>query len=141
MEELKVLQKQEAIKRLKVLRVLPQVIKDFKKGIVYYSEYQNRIFNATLYFVSNNKDYEQAIKDFEDRTGSLVYHAQLIHLTFGTCLSLLYVSKDSSEWNKDIEDLTHGETLAYVDNLSDKDLSEFGYIGIRPSMGGITRTY
>lgn len=141
MEELKVLQKQEAIKRLKVLRVLPQVIKDFKKGIVYYSEYQNRIFNATLYFVSNNKDYEQAIKDFEDRTGSLVYHAQLTRLEFGTCLALLYVSKNIEEWNADINDLMHGEALAYVDNLSDKDLSELGYIGIKSSMGGITRTY
>ena len=135
------LQKLEAIKRLKLLRVLPIVIKDFKKGIVYYSEYQNKIFNATLYYVSNNKVYEKVIKKFEEKTGALVYHAQLTHLTFGTCLSLLYVSKDPSERNKDINDLTHGEALAYVDNLSDNDLSEYGYIGVKPSMGGITRTY
>ena len=135
--ELKNKQKQEAIKRMKMLHLMPQVIKDFEKNNkVYYSERQNKIFNAILYWLDNNKEYMDLVKEFEEKYQALVYHSQLTHTEFGDMLSLLYVSSQEEEWMLDEQDLRDGYTFAYVINGC---FSEFGTIGIRPSQGGILR--
>ena len=57
-------QKQEAIARLKMLKVMPNVVKDFEKnGRVYYSERQNKFFNAILYWLDNNEKYVEIVKE------------------------------------------------------------------------------
>lgn len=62
-QELRQLQKAEAIKRLELLKLLPNVITDFKNtDTVYYSERQNKIFDGILYWISNNEDYERLVK-------------------------------------------------------------------------------
>lgn len=139
--ELKQLQKVEALNRMKMLNIMGQVRNSFRQGgRVYYSERQNSFFNATLYWLDNENKFVQIVNDFESKTGSMVYHAQLTHMEFGDMLSLMYVSKDMDEWQRDRDDIAHGEMFVNVVNV-DCDESEYGYIGIKPSMGGVTRTY
>lgn len=54
------------------------VTKEFEKeDTLYYSEYVNKQFPAILYWISNNEDYEKAIKQFEEKHNVLVYHVIL----------------------------------------------------------------
>lgn len=133
-------QKQEAIKRMKILKMLPNIIEDFEtKDIVFYSETLSRNFQGILYWVSNKEEFVQIIKDFETKYGALVYHATLGRYEFGTCLSLLFVSNDKSEWTRDRNDLRANLAYAYVHNLDVPDFSEFGIIGLKPVNGGVVR--
>lgn len=146
-QELRQLQKTEAIKRLELLKLLPNVITDFKNNdTVYYSERQNKIFDGILYWISNNEDYERLVKEFEENYDALVYHAQLTRFSYGLCLSMLFVSKYQEEWKMEREAITNPydgviDTYAYVANLNEPDFSEIGRIGIIRKNGGISRVY
>lgn len=146
-QELRQLQKAEAIKRLELLKLLPNVITDFKNNdTVYYSERQNKIFDGILYWISNDEDYERLVKEFEENYDALVYHAQLTRFSYGLCLSMLFVSKYQEEWEMErdaIANLYDGviDTYAYVANLNEPDFSEIGRIGIVRKNGGISRVY
>lgn len=134
-------QKEEAIERMKLLHIMPQVIKDFEEnGRVYYSERQSPIFNATLYWLDNHKEYVDLVKEFEKKHHALVYHAQLTHLVYGDNLALFYVSNEEEEWEQDKQDILHGQLFSRVLNLDCEYDSDFGYIGVKPSMGGVVRT-
>lgn len=132
---------EEAIVRMRMLKLMPNVIQDFKKeGRVYYSERQNKFFNAVLYWLDNNEEWLKTVEDFEKRNKALVYHCQLTHLECGDVLSLLYVSSYEEEWSQERDDIKEGRTIAHCINLDDDLFSETGYIGIKPSMGGVLRT-
>ena len=146
-QELRQLQKAEAIKRLELLKLLPNVITDFKNNdTVYYSERQNKIFDGILYWISNDEDYERLVKEFEENYDALVYHAQLTRFSYGLCLSMLFVSKYQEEWEMERDAITNPydgviDTYAYVANLNAPDFSEIGRIGIVRKNGGISRVY
>ena len=134
-------QKKEALVRMSMLKILSQVRKDFeKKDVIYYSERQNKIFNAVLYTIGNDSEYMPIIKDFEDRYNALVYHCQLTHTCYGDMLSIFYVSDSEEEWERDREDLKENLAFVRVENLQDRCFSEFGTIGVMGSMGGVLRT-
>ncbi len=143
-QDLKQLQKIEAIERLKILQdkfgLIGIVKKEFEKDdILYYSEYLNKQFPAMLYWISNNQDYEKTIKQLEKEHNILVYHAILTRTTFGKLLTLLCVSANQDEWKRDRDELTEGLPCAYVMNLNDDNCSEFGCVQIAGAKGGITR--
>lgn len=143
-QDLKQLQKTEAIKRLKILQdkfeLMETVTKEFEKeDTLYYSEYVSKSCPALLYWVSNNEEYKKTIKQFEQKHNALVYHSILTHTTFGTILTLLYVSEEQEVWQEDKEQLQEGLPLAYCINLEDDNSSEFGGVQISGSMGGIVR--
>ena len=134
-------QKLEALERMKILKLDNSVIKEFNtKGTIYLSERQNKIFPATLYWVSNYEDYVAIIDEFEKKYNSIVYHCQLTHTTWGDLLSLLYVSDSEEEWSMDKDDLKNHYAVVRVENLQDRYFSEFGTIGLKSVMGGIERT-
>ena len=142
MDELKTKQKQEALKRMRMLQIMPQVIKDFEKNNrVYYSERLNSMFPATLYWLDNHKEYVDLVNEFEKEHNALVYHAQLTHTNFGDLLSLFYVSKDEDYWSLDRKDIINGQIYSRVLNIQDDFLSDFGTIGIKSAMGGVVRTW
>lgn len=137
-------QKQEALKRMKLLKLHSNVINEFKQeDVVYYSERLNAIFDGILYWVSNNPQFVELIKEFETKHNALVYHAHYTNTTFGGCLTLLYVSQYEEEWEMDKHDLSETEihTCAYVIIPDDPDFSEFGYVGLVRKNGGISRVY
>ncbi len=136
---LKTAQKQEAIKRLKALEVMDDVLTAFvNDDIVYKSEYLNRVFPAVLYHLDTTE--QQIVSDFEKECEALVYHIQKVSADFGDLYSLFYVSSERSEWKADNDDLADGYAFVYVYNASYPELSEFGSISFEPAMGGVVRT-
>jgi len=129
-------QKAEAIKRMKLIGLMPEIIKQFEKDdVVHYSETM-----GILYWLSNKPEWEEHIKELEKKRNILVYHAELSYLTFGTCLSLFYVSAYKEEWEQDKKSLQKGYACCYVWNIDDDDCSEFGGITFKPMNGGVKRT-
>ena len=128
-------QKKEAIARMKKLNLYDQIIEDFEKsGKVYASETKYGI----LYDLTEEE--EDAVKEFEEEYGALVYHCIRNNFEFGRCLSMLYVSKYIEDWEIDNEDIPYGVQYAFVKNFDDDMCSEIGTIGILPINGGIRRT-
>lgn len=144
-QDLKQLQKQEAIERLKILQdkfeLMETVTKEFEKeDTLYYSEYVNKNFPAVLYWINNNEEYKEAIKQVERKHNILVYHV-ILTPTYdnGIVLTLLYVSSSQEEWKNDREELKQGLPCAYVLNIESQQGSEFGGVQIAGAMGGIIR--
>lgn len=136
---LKELQKAEAVKRMKMLKLDKSVVKEFlQDGKIFYSERQNSLFKAVLYYVSDDEQLVRKVKEFEEEYNALVYHVQLTHTVYGKMYSFLYVSKSKDEWDYDIDDLKNDCCYAFVWN---NEIEDIGLIGIKPAMGGIVRTY
>lgn len=136
---LKELQKVEAVKRMKMLKLDKSVIKEFlQDGTIFYSERQNNIFQAVLYYVSDDEQLAKKVKEFEEEYNALVYHVQLTHTFYGKMYSFLYVSKSQDEWDYDIDDLKNNCCYAFVWN---NEIEEIGLICVESEMGGIVRTY
>lgn len=128
--------KQEALARMKLLNLHPNVVNEFRnEDNLNYSEGTLGI----LYWATD--EMKQIVESFEKRTGYTVYH--LIdnnNEEIGHMLTLLYVSTEMEEWTYDRRDIQDGCPLAYVENMTYPDCSEFGSVGVRPANGGVVRT-
>ncbi len=130
----KELQKEEAIERMKTLKLHENVVREFtEEGKLNLSEGY-----GALYWLD---DKQQAyVNAFEQKYKALVYHV-LHNLTeFGELLAFLYVSNEKEEWQYDRDDLKDGYACAFVENLDEPSFSEFGSIGVKPQFGGVIRT-
>lgn len=129
--------KEEAISRMKMLGIFDHTIKEFKdKGIISVSEPP---FGA---FFWANEEEAQEIQKFEDEYNALVYVVVRSFTDLGVMDSYLYVSDHEEEWERDREDIKENTQFAYVINRSDPDCSEFGYIGLKRSIGaGLLRIW
>lgn len=135
MADLREQQKQEAIKRMKKLGIMEQPIKEFEEeGKINLSEGP-----GLLYWL--NDEEQEMVRKFEEESNGLVYHVIKTQMNFGLMYSFLYVSEYIEEWKMDMEDLRDNQTLAYVVNTTMPDCSEFGTIGIEPSIGGLKRIW
>ena len=132
MEELKELQKNEALNRLRILQMnfelLENVVTEFEQDDkLYYSEYINQNLQGILYYVSNKEEFTNAIKEFEEKHQAKVYHAILTPLTYGTMLSLLYVSQYTEEWKRDRRPVKNTKTIKYKENNTFSSRIWFGF--------------
>ena len=110
---MKAKQRTEALKRMELLKLHENVIDDFKElSLLNQSE-----LGGILYWVEG--EMEKKIREWEEKTGNLVYHVIHDYTEFGELLSLLYVSTYEDEWETDREDIQDGYALAYVMNLTD----------------------
>ena len=135
MEELKIKQKQEAIERMKMLKIYSQAIKEFEKeNVINVSEHGGILFWL-------NDEQQEMVKRFEEKYNAIVYHVIHNYTEFGELYSLLYVSQHEEEWDYDKDDIKHNIALCYVVNKDEENFTEFGSIGIRPQFGGVIRTY
>ncbi len=134
-------QKAEALKRMKELHFDESVISEFKNdGMVYQSVRLNQVLNAVL----QHPDDETMvmIRDFEATNHCTVYHCQKTNTEVGVLYAILFVSDDSEMWDSELS--KEGDVFyaySFVKNLDNPLFSEFGDIGVVPSMGGITRVY
>lgn len=134
MEELKIKQKQEAIERMKMLKIYSQAIKEFEKeNVINVSEH-----GGILFWLDDEQ--QEMVKRFEEKYNTVVYHVIHNYTEFGELYSLLYVSQHEEEWDYDKDDIKHNIALCYVVNKDEENFSEFGSIGIRPQYGGVIRT-
>lgn len=118
---------------MKLLKLHRNPINEFKReNKINYSE------RGILYWVED--ELKEYIEKWEEETGYLVYHVIKNYTEFGTLYSLLYVSTDTEEWIRDIQDMQQGTCFVYVYNVGNDFYSEFGYINIKPCFGGVIRT-
>lgn len=128
----------EALLRMKKLDLHPNAINEFKnEGKLNKSVPAIGNRAGILYWL--DEDEEKMVREWEKKTGNMVYHVIRNHLEFGICYSFLYVSTEPEEWEMDNEDLKEGYPLAYVKNVTDDWCSEYGSIGIRSGFGGVVR--
>lgn len=126
--------KKEAIDRMHILKLHPNVIKEFSDN-----GKLNLSLNAELYYLSDEQ--LARVQKFEQKYNAIVYHVIQNYTQFGELLSFLYVSQYTEEWEYERNDLEEGYPFVYVANLTDETCSEFGSIGIRPCVGGVIRNY
>lgn len=134
MEELRIKQKQEAIERMKMLKIYSQAIKEFEReNVINVSEH-----GGILFWLDDEQ--QEMVKQFEEKYNAVVYHVIHNYTEFGELYSLLYVSQHENEWDYDKDDIKHNIALCYVVNKDEENFSEFGSIGIKPQYGGVIRT-
>ena len=127
--------KEEAIQRMRILKLYSTVLQDFAANERINYSFSNFGF---LYWL--DKDMEERVRRFEEKYGYLVYHVIDNPTSIGRMHSYLYVSSNEEEWEQDRQDLKDGCPIVYVENVDDELLSEFGSIGIEPRNGGVIRT-
>ena len=127
---------QEAINRMKAMRLHPDAIKQFEKqGLINFSQPP---FGG-LYWVEDGD--LQILREWERDNNSVVYHVIRSYTELGVLDSYFYVSDYEEEWGTDMRDLGIGEALVWVRNIDAPDCSEFGYIGFeRTPAAGLLRT-
>lgn len=126
--------KNEAINRIETLiekcNLNPKVLNYFKEGKKYYSYLTAGGFLGSIDTISYDKAYEQVVKKFEmEHPESLVYHVIETITLSGKFLSLLYVSNEKEDWESERLQ-SDNAIMAYVLNLDNPKLSEFGYITV-----------
>lgn len=125
----------EALDRMKLLRLHQNAVREFRDECKLNL---SGVYGA-LYWL--NDEQKKLVRDWEEKTGNLVYHVIHNRMEFGEMLNLLYISRNPEEWMKDRTDIQNEEALVYVINLDDDVCSEYGYIGIRPMFGGVIRVW
>lgn len=126
--------KTEALERMKMLNLYPNIIREFEKeNILNMSE-----SIGYLYWLTDEQ--QQYVSEFESEHDYLVYHVIHSFTEFGELLTFLYVSDDKEEWGFDRADLKDGYACAYVKNLDEEAFSEFGSIAFKQQFGGLVRT-
>lgn len=129
------LKKEEAIRRMKSMHIMPDAIRLFaKENKVLVSE------NPYGFMYQANESQAKLIADFEAEYHALVFHANLVHTReLGDLLSLFYVSNNIEEWEMDRGDIAEHFAFVYTINLAIPEFSEFGMIEFRAINGGIKR--
>lgn len=125
--------KQEAIQRLKMLKVHENVIKDL--------ENENTINRSDgplgLLFWLNEKE-KQFVREFENKYNVFVYHVIKTNtIDFGFIYDLLYITDEKEFWQEDKKQLKVGLALSYTKS----QFSESGDIAIEKVNGGLVRLY
>lgn len=149
MEEMKEI----AIANLKKLNVQPSAIEAFEKDVsnVWCSEHiklgTTRV--GALYEINQAGGYtyeeecSKAIKKVKE-DGGLPYHVVQTRFTSGNTFAVLYASPYEEDEGLITDDcaivLREYEVCSYVYNADVEDMSEYGYITVKGSCGGIIRT-
>lgn len=132
----------EAVRRMKALGIMTQVVEEFDNSEkLEFSEptrLGGSVFGA-LYWVDNEPQWAELVKEFEETYDSLAYHVIHSYAEFGELLNILYVSNYPEEWGYDNADLQDGYVMSYVINLDFPEFSEFGTISVLESGGGLLR--
>lgn len=148
-QEMKELMKKEAVRRMKMMNLHPNTVKDFVE-----CEVINRSDRITVHVPMGdgigeipagglywlNDDEKNIVKDIEERAKILVYHVSHAYFAFGECYDFFYVSSYKEQWEDERQDLELGNPLVYTHNKTVPDFSEFGYIKFKVVYGGVIRT-
>lgn len=126
--------KQEAIERMEMLGISPTAIKIFEEdGEVGLS------VSPAFPICEITPEYKKLIDKWEEKTGSMAYHAIYNGAAVGALLSILFVSSDEEEWELDKRDMEAGYPMAYVFNLNIPEFSEYGSISVKNVDGILER--
>lgn len=130
------IKKEEAIKRMKAMGIIPDAVKQFKKeDIVMISEPPL----GGLYYL--NEEQKEMVKNFENEWNALVYLVVRSYTNIGIMDNIFYVSDHADEWEMDNDDISSNYALVYVVNHDMPDCSEFGTIAWKSVGGGVLRVF
>lgn len=132
------MQYKEAVSRIRKMKFAPNVLKDFREGVINKSERMGPFCGILYWLDEEEKDF---VKKWEEKSGNLAYHMIKDATEMGTMRSILYVSKYKEEWEMDNNDLDENTALAYAIIGLDEIYGEYGSIGICKSNGGLQRTW
>ena len=127
--------KKKAIELMEELGIYKPYIRGFKQDntICYFEQYAG-------FWAYQDEELTEKIKEFETRTGNLVYAVTHEYTDFGECYDFLIVGDYKSEWKSLVCKVNGGfNVFAYVWNKTDDFCSEFGTVGIKSFGGGIKR--
>ena len=128
------MKKEEAIKRLKALKIIDDVINQFEKDdIIMVSEPP---FGG-LYWL--NDEEKQMVKEFEEKYDVLVYMVVRAFTNFGKLDSMLFVSNYEEEWEYEHYNIEEGYVMSYTINHDAPICSDMGSIVVKPMSGGLVR--
>lgn len=126
--------KKEAIKRMEVLDIFSETIRQFEyEGLISYSEPPM----GTNFWLDDEQ--LKAVRKFEEEYNSVVYFGIRAYTEFGTLDAFLYVSDYEEEWEMDNGELKDGYVYAYVYNHDVPEFSEIGLVRVQPRFGGLVR--
>ena len=126
--------RQEAIKRMKMMQILPEAIRQFKDdGAIMVSEPP---FGA-LYYITEKE--QQEVAKFEQEYNALVYHVVRTYTEFGHLDSWLFVSDYPEEWDMENTNIKRNIVFTWTINRSVDWMSDMGSIAFRPANGGLLR--
>lgn len=135
-----------AVLKMEQLGICRECINEYMDNDkILMSVYANKVLNAILQ--EPDEKLMKRVKDWEKRTGNIVYHLQKSNTEFGEMISYLFISHNSDDWEDDVVKTKDNKgdeyfnVFAYVENESHPEWSEYGSIGLKPSMGGIVRVY
>ena len=120
--------KEEALFRMRDMRMMNTVMRKFISGTVMMSE-----FGGILYDLDEGA--AEALRAAE-RKGLLPYHVVKTQTKIGTMYAVLYVSPETEDWKFERYDPAEGTTMAFVKN---GEIEEFGTVVVRPCNGGVAR--
>ena len=119
-----------------------------RMGVSKRTMYAFRATGHYAYYVSgslvgqgmHSAELRAKVREFEARTGNLVYAATYDILSFGRTLNLLFVSKYEEDWEQDIYGSgTEHRIYAHCINLDHEELSESGGIIVKTENGMLRR--
>lgn len=132
----KVQKKEEAIRRMRLMGLFDDMIRNFDDDDTIYI---NEPPIGAIYDLS--EDDMEMVRKFEEKHNALVYTIIRSHTTMGVMDALMYVTDEISEWAMDNEDLEDNMAFVYVVNHNCPQFSEFGQIHWkRTAAGGLVRT-
>ena len=130
------IKKEEAIKRMRAMHIIPDAIKQFKNDdVVMVSEPP---FGG-LYWL--NDEEKKMVHEFEQENNALVYLVVRSFTNLGIMDNIFYVSDYQDEWEMENEDLKDHYAFVYVVNHDMPDFSEFGSIAWKSIGGGVLRAF
>lgn len=135
LNELKILQKEEAVKRLLEMDYFEDSLNEF----ISEDKISKSEPNGAIFWLS--EDEQKIVDDFEKKWNALVFHVIHSFAQFGELYNLLYISKNEEEWSEDLERNEDGTFMSfvYVENVDCDWCSEFGSIVIKNRIGGLVR--
>ena len=125
---------QEGIKRMKLLKLHPNVINEFKEEQRLNKSDLNK---GILYWL--NEEEQEMIEKLEKKYKFMTYHIIHSYSNLGETYEILFIKDNKEEWKAEKEDLKNGYAMARVEVINCPINSEFGYIGVKSVNGGVVR--
>lgn len=138
--------KQEAMRRLQQLtqklNLNPGVLDSFAEGKLHTPSFDvMEDVDDELAAAFDESIYLQIVEEFEALSKRLVYHCTEPRVTpHGVTIALLYVGNDREKWIWEQSD-EYGHICAWLHNLTNPDLSDFGMICVSASHGVMIQKY
>ena len=118
--------REEAVKRMKMIGIFPETIKQFERGE--YLSQSEPPFGACFWVEGEQLE---RVREFEQKYNALVYFIIHSYSNIGETEEYFYVSDYEDEWQMDRDMLDRNLTMAYVYVKDNPLFSEFGSIGYR----------